>query len=254
MSLNRILIASPTYNEKDNVGRIYEQLKEVDVDFDILFVDDNSPDGTGKVLDQIALKDEKFKVMHRTGKQGIGSAHKVAIQYAYDNKYDTLITMDCDSAHSPSEIPNFLKQAENNDIVIGTRYLIENSMEGWSPLRRFLSGTAHFMTESLLKMPYDSTNAYRLYRLDHIPRGLFSLIRSDSYSFFFESLYIMHTNRTPITEIPIHLEARSNGSSKMTIHDAFKSVKMLFSIFLRKNFKRSTFRLPINKKKSLEAN
>jgi dolichol-phosphate mannosyltransferase len=209
MSGDRLPVLIPTYNEIDNVVGLYENLRHLGLGLDILFIDDASPDGTGAVLDDLSGRDQGLHVIHRKNKAGIGSAHKDGIAWAYAKGYKILVTMDSDYAHSPGDIERFLELGVDHDLVVGTRFARANSMGDLSLTRRFLSSTAHFMTQYCLRMPYDSTNAFRLYRLDRIPEDLFKKVASDSYSFFFESLFIFHSNGVLIREVPISLSIAS---------------------------------------------
>ncbi len=222
----------PTYNERENVGTLAAELRALPVKADIFFIDDNSPDGTGAVLDTIAKKDRSIKVMHRAGKLGIGSAHQDGIAYAYDQGYRALITMDCDFTHRPSDIPAFIQAGKKASVVVGTRYSQKKSLQGWNLLRKVLTHTGHLLTAFFLRLPYDATGAFRLYDLTVIPRHLFGAVSSRGYSFFYESLYILHFNKFKIVEVPIALPARTYGHSKMKLRDAWKSFSFLFSIFV----------------------
>lgn len=235
-----LLIFIPTYNEVENVSRIYHEIRRLDIVADILFLDDSSPDGTGKVIDRIALQDPNVKTIHRAGKQGIGSAHQEGIKWAYEKGYKTLVTMDCDFTHSPTYIYNFLDAANGNNIVVGSRYLQKHSLSSWNLFRKFLTHFGHFLTVNLLGMPYDASGAFRLYPLNSIDRRLFGLVRSPGYSFFFESLFILNYNKIPISEIPIELPARTYGTSKMSWKDAWKSFSFLFGLMRRKSINRES--------------
>src|SRR5205807_9232574 len=112
-------------------------IRRLKIDADILFMDDNSEDGTGAILDRIVVADARTKVIHRAGKLGIGSAHIEGLSYAYEAGYDRLVTMDCDFTHSPNDISRMLEAAREADIAVGSRYLQANSLPGWSLMRRF---------------------------------------------------------------------------------------------------------------------
>lgn len=232
--MNKLLIAIPTYNEKENVLLIIEEINKYSSNADLLFIDDHSPDGTGEILEKISKTKKNLHIIHRKGKSGIGSAHQAGIQYAFQKKYDFLITMDCDFSHPPEFIPDLLPHAEENDIVLGSRYLKNDSLSDWNPFRKFLTYTGHFLTSTLLGMPYDASNAFRLYNLRNIPHGIFSLVESKSYSFFFESLFILSYNGFKIKEIPMHIPKRTYGHSKMTFKDIYRSLKLLGEMFFRK--------------------
>ena len=239
------MIFIPTYNEKDNVEWLFNGIKAQALPLDILFVDDNSPDGTGTLLDEIAAKNPEMKVLHQAGKAGIGNAHKVGIQWAYDHGYDKLITMDSDLTHSPHDIPRLLEHSEQFAVVLGSRYMQENSLVGWNPVRKILTRVGNILTTHMLGIKQDATGAFRAYRLDIIPPALFQSVRSNSYSFFFESLHLLHSNSFSIKEIPIALPPRTYGSSKMQLKDIFGSLKNLLVIFVEGRLNKKHF-LPRN--------
>ena len=239
-----LLVFIPTYNERDNVERTCNQLLALKqhhaLTFDILFVDDNSPDGTGVVLDKLVAQYPNVQVIHRPGKQGIGSAHQVGIANAYTQGYTRLVSMDCDGTHPPEYLPQLLAQAQqaSADIVVGSRYLNQDSLNEWTLFRRLLTYGGHALTTTLLSMPYDASSAYRLYRLDAIPHSLFSLVQSPGYAFFFESLYVLNLNQFRIAEVGILLPARAAGHSKMTLGEAGRGLarlaRMCLSIAVRR--------------------
>jgi len=227
---NKTLVFIPTYNESAYVSIITEQIRKEREDVDILFVDDASPDGTGKMIDALVEKYTYVHVVHRQGKEGIGSAHLVGIRWAYDKGYSHLITMDCDMGQSPKYLHEFFKYSDDFDVVIGSRYARSEGFKGWGLFRRILTKTGHFLTEFFLKLPYDATIAFRLYRLDRIPVNLFNLVQSRGYSFFFESLYILKFNGFKITEFPIHMTTRTFGQSKMGFDEILKSFRQFIHI------------------------
>ncbi|MBS1227016.1 MAG: glycosyl transferase family 2 [Proteobacteria bacterium] len=228
------LIFIPTYNERENVVAILEKLLALGLHADILFVDDNSPDGTGAILDSIAEINKNVIVHHRPGKLGIGSAHMHGIAWAYEQGYTQLVTMDCDFTHSPEYIHQFIKLGENADVVVGSRYLQEGSLSTWNARRKFLTHFGHWATGFFLGVPYDATGGYRLYRLDRVSRYFLNAVQSRGYSYFFESLFILHLNHYRIAEVPTELPARTYGHSKMRISDAFNSLSHLAHLYLGK--------------------
>lgn len=230
--MNKLLIFIPTYNERENVEEMVEKIFNNNFDFDLLIADDNSPDGTGDILEELKKKYPKLIVMHREKKMGIGNAHRFGISYAYENGYNFLITMDCDFTHNPEDIPLFLKYKEEYDIVIGTRYQNEDSLKDWNIYRKFLTRLGHFLTKYLLAMDYDATGAFRLYNLKKLDKTVFDKVRSQGYSFFFESLFFLYLKGYKIKEVPIVLPKRTYGHSKMTFKEIFKSLSMLFRLFL----------------------
>lgn len=238
-----LLIAIPTYNERQNVTFIYEQLLKLELGADLLFVDDHSPDGTGQLLDELAARDDRLQVLHRPGKLGIGSAHLDAIRWAYGHDYGQLLTMDCDFSHSPADIPRFLDCASEAEVVIGSRYLQRDSLREWNLLRKGLTSCGHLLTTRLLRMPQDATGAFRLYDLARIDRRIFGLVRSMGYAFFFESLFILTRNSVTIAEVPIYLPARTYGSSKISILEVYGSVRRIALLWFASLTHPSRFRL-----------
>jgi dolichol-phosphate mannosyltransferase len=219
-------------------------------DLDILFVDDNSPDGTGEVLDEMAKKDPKLMVKHRAGKQGIGSAHKAGIAFAYAQGYQRLITMDCDFTHMPADVVRLLEHADTHHVVVGSRFMLPDSLPGWNLMRRFLTNFGHMLTVHLLGIPQDATGGLRVMDLEKIPPYLFEHVKSDGYSYFFESMFLMVRNGITIKEIPISLPARMYGSSKMTSVDATSSGLRVLKLWVQVVVNPKQFRVtgPVVKK------
>ncbi len=240
---DRTLVLLPTYNERDNVETLCSDIMGLGLDLDILFVDDNSPDGTGELLDRLAEAHPSVKVVHRPRKMGIGSAHLEGIRWAYDHQYARLVTMDCDFSHQPERIRAFLNKCVSYEVVVGSRYLSKDSLREWSLFRRGLTLLGHALTRVLLRMKYDATGGFRAYRLEAIPREVFDLVQSKGYSFLFESLYILHANGFRIREVPIELPARTYGHSKMRLNDAFDSLFRLWKVFTTATFNPSRYRV-----------
>jgi len=223
----------PTYNEAKNVKILYNLILKLNLNADLLFIDDNSLDGTGDILDSIARENPCVRIIHRKEKSGVGSAHKEAIAYAYKNGYKTLITMDADFSHRPEDIPLFLGLSQLTDIVVGSRFLNADSLEEWNWYRTFLTHLGHKLTKYVLRCPYDATGAFRLYRLDKINKNIFNLVESQGYSFFFESLFFLANSGVSIREVSITLPKRVYGSSKMRVTDVFKSLQMLIKLYFQ---------------------
>src|SRR3954454_8907631 len=141
--------------------------------------------------------------------------------------------MDCDFTHQPSDVQRLLAVARTSgkSVAIGSRYLQSNSLPGWNLLRRSLTYLGHFLTSNLLRLPQDATGALRVYQLSAIPRDLWTLVRSSGYSFFFESLFVLHRNGFAIEEMPIALPARTYGSSKMCLRETWRSAFRLLKLY-----------------------
>ncbi len=238
--MNEYLVVVPTYNEARNVESLLNALLKVECDADILFIDDNSPDGTGKIIDRLAEKYSNVYVQHRSNKMGIGSAHQAGINWAYNWGYPYLITMDCDFSHSPRSIGEFIAAKDLAAVVVGTRFVPEG-LKGWGLYRTLQSYAAHALTSLLLGIPYDASGGFRLYNLRKVPENLFSLVRYNNYSFFWESLHLIWINGYKVHQIPITLTGRSFGASKMQLRDVIFGLLQLIATFLRKCFSRKSF-------------
>ena len=230
--MNKTLIFVPTYNERDNAPRMVRELAALGLDADILFVDDNSPDGTGDLLEALQHEIPRLIIRRRTGKLGVGSAHAEAIAWAYEQGYTTLVSLDCDFTHSPSDIPAMIEMSRTCDIAVGSRWARKNSLPGWNLFRRAMTMLGHLLTKIVLGISQDASGAFRAYRLDRLPAGVFDLVHSQGYSFFFESLFILSRNGFAIGEVPITLPARTYGSSKMSASAAFRSACFIFELAL----------------------
>jgi dolichol-phosphate mannosyltransferase len=239
----KTLVFVPTYEERENVQPLLVELRVHAPDADIVFMDDNSPDGTGEVLDELAKTEPRLKVIHRPGKQGIGAAHLAGIAYAYDHGYDLLVTLDCDFTHSPADIPVLVAKTSEVDMVVGSRFLQSGSLPGWSPARKVLTRLGHMLTATVLGVHGDATGAFRVYRLAGIPPQLFDLVTARGYAFFFESLFVAHKNGIRIGEVPIKLPARTQGHSKMSFAEIRRSIEQLFQLLVASKTHPERYRL-----------
>lgn len=231
MSPKPVLVAIPTYNERENLPILLKLFDELDHYFHFLIVDDNSPDGTAAWVEEQQRERDNLFLIKRPGKLGIGSAHRVAIEYAIDRQYAFVATMDADLTHQPKSLAQMLKFADKADVVLGSRYIFSRSLPGWNPLRRFLTHAGHFVTSFFLKIPYDATGGLRVYNLANIHRGYFDLVRANGYSFLYESLFILWMNGCQVVEIPIELPARTYGHSKMSLEQIAISVFRLVLLY-----------------------
>ena len=205
-------------------------IRALGLDADVLFIDDASPDGTGAVLEELRAGDARLSVLHRAGKNGIGTAHRDGIAYAYAGGYACLVTLDCDFSHDPNDIPRLLAEIDTADVVVGSRWISRNSLPEWNLYRRTMTHIGHLLTRVVLGLRYDATSAFRAYRLDRIPVETFTIVHSPSYAFFFESLFVLHNHGFRIREVPIVLPARTYGHSKMTLLAAAGSVRIMLGV------------------------
>lgn len=230
---NRTLIFIPTYDERENAPVMCREIFQLNLNADVLFMDDSSPDRTVEALRALQSDYPRLLVQCRASKLGIGSAHLDGIQWAYENGYQTLVTLDCDFTHAPSDISAMIAATGSVAVSVGSRWLRKESLPGWNIFRRSMTIFGHVLTRCVLGLPYDASGAFRAYRLDRIPREMFSLVSSKGYPFFFESLFILHKNQISIREVPIILPARTYGNSKMTTLAAIRSACFVFELAFR---------------------
>lgn len=238
----KILVFLPTRDERENVQPICDEIMARLPEADILFIDDASPDGTGAVLDELARRHACVTVIHRPAQLGVGSAHLDGIRYAYDHGYETLVTMDCDFMHSPAAIPLLVEKSRECDIAIGSRYLEPGSLPGWSGVRKSLMNLGHFLTMSILGIPWDAMSAFRAYRLSAIPRSVFELVKAPGYAFFFESVFVAHQNGLSMREVPVAL-ARTDDRSKMGLVEVQRSLSQMLSLSITNRANPAQFRI-----------
>ena len=236
--MNTILVFIPTYNERGNIERLYQEIKKLSCPLDILFCDDNSPDKTADIIDNLAQMDTTVKCIKRPCKMGLGTAHIEGYNYAKKHNYDYLITMDADFTHDPCYIPALIEQKDQADIVIGSRYMHGGTMEGWGKLRLPLTLFWKKMINLGLNMPYDCTGAFRMYRVSILNSDVYSTFNSRGFSFGMEALYRFKQHGATITEIPIHARNRQEGKSKLSVkimsEFACQYLKLTFERLLKK--------------------
>ncbi len=229
-----ILVSLATYNESGNLPNLIEAIQKVVPDANILVVDDNSPDGTGRLADEMAARDPRIHVMHRAGKLGLGTAILAAMRYAMDNNYDLLVNMDADFSHPPRYLPGILAGMERNDVMIGSRYTKGGGTENWPFARRFISQSVNLLVRFLLRMPVkDASGAYRCYRVSKLRETALDRIRSRGYSFQQEVLFRCHKAGAKLGEYPILFENRRAGSSKVNGKEALRSISMIIDLGIR---------------------
>jgi dolichol-phosphate mannosyltransferase len=213
----KTIIIIPTYNEIDNLRPLLTQIFSYAPETDILIVDDNSPDGTGKLADEICIENAQVNVLHRPGKQGLGTAYIAGFQYAIEHGYDAAFEMDADFSHDPRYLPDFLKAIENADLVIGSRYIPGGDTPNWSILRRLISGGGNIFARLVLGIPvHDCTAGYRCYRRGVLESIDLDTIQSQGYAFQVELAYRVMQKGFKIVETPIVFLDRRVGKSKMS--------------------------------------
>lgn len=213
----KTVIIIPTYNEIDNLRPLVEETGKYAPETDILIVDDNSPDGTGQLADELRRENPQVQVLHRPGKLGLGTAYIAGFQYALAQGYDAAFEMDADFSHDPRYLPDFLKAIEQADLVIGSRYIPGGDTPNWSMLRRLISGSGNIFARFMLGIPvHDCTAGYRLYRCEALACLNLDTIQSQGYAFQVEMAYRVVKQGFKIVETPIVFLDRRVGKSKMS--------------------------------------
>jgi dolichol-phosphate mannosyltransferase len=213
----KTLIIIPTYNELDNLRPLLNEIFTYAPKTDILIVDDNSPDGTGDLADEIHDRNAQVHVLHRPGKQGLGTAYVAGFKYSIEHGYDAAFEMDADFSHDPRYLPDFLKAIEDADLVIGSRYIPGGDTPNWSLLRRFISGGGNIFARFMLGIPvHDCTAGYRCYRREVLEHIDLDTIQSQGYAFQIELAYRVMKHGFKIVETPIVFQDRRVGKSKMS--------------------------------------
>jgi len=233
------LVIIPTYDESTNVGPISKAIFDVIPETDILFIDDNSPDGTGRILDDLSGKDPRIHVLHNTGKSGLGRAYIQGFKWAIARDYQFIFEMDADFSHDPHELPNFLKAAETADLVLGSRYVNGIRITNW-PLRRLmLSKTAATYVRLITGMPVtDPTGGFKCYRRNVLKAIDLDSIMSNGYSFQVEMTHTAWIKGFRIAEIPILFEDRRSGYSKMNTDIFREALWIVWKLAFRHGFVR----------------
>ena len=223
-SSNSHLVVIPTYNEIDNIKDFVNQIIKINVD--ILIVDDNSPDGTGDLVQKLSENLSQVNLLKRSGKLGLGSAYRDGFKWGLNEGYKYLIEMDADFSHSFSDLNNILQNSKNFDVVIGSRYIPGGGSNGWDFKRKLLSSYANKLSKVLLRSNInDMTSGFRSYSSEALNEINYFSTKSDGYSFQIEMTIRSIEKKLSIKEVPIIFTERSLGNSKM-------SKKIVFEAFL----------------------
>lgn len=230
----KICLIIPTLNESNNVTKIIKKIQKTKIKLDILFIDDNSNDGTQFEIVKFSKKFRNIKYIFRQNKFGIGSAHKDGIFFAYKNKYDIIITMDCDGTHDPKYLKNLINISRNFDYVITSRFKKKGLIKDWPLNRKIITYLRHYFVKFFLGINYDASGAYRCFLTKKIKLRHIMNAKNNDYAFFWEVTYILKKNGYKIYEIPVKLVFRKLGKSKMKIKHIFHSIYYLFKLSLIK--------------------
>jgi dolichol-phosphate mannosyltransferase len=229
----RILVSTATYNERDNLPVLIRGIQEHLPHVDILVVDDNSPDGTGQLADDMAAVDPKIHVLHRAGKLGLGTAILAGMRYAMEHDYELFVNVDADLSHDPSYLPALLAGMSKHDIMIGSRYVPGGGTRNWPLSRQLMSWGVNVVARLLLRLPArDTSGGYRCYRVALLRRVDFGQIISFGYSFQEEMLYRCVRTGARVGETPIIFEDRREGTSKANKKEMIRSMRVLIYLGL----------------------
>ena len=229
----KAFVIIPTYNEKENIRALTDAVLVQHSSIQILFVDDNSPDGTGTIIDDLVAKNDRVHVLHRSGKLGLGSAYREGFKAALAMGADYLLEMDADFSHDPASLPIFLTAIQENDLVIGSRYLNGVSVVNWPIRRLILSYCASVYTRLITGLQVrDCTSGFKCFRRSTIEAIDLSRVTSDGYSFQIEMNYRCMEKGFRISEIPIIFIDRHAGSSKMSGSIVREAVLMVWKLRL----------------------
>ncbi len=238
--MNQTLVIVPTYNERENLPRMAERLLNLPVPVDLLVVDDNSPDETGKIADVLAAKHPQINILHRAEKNGLGRAYLAGFKWALERGYEFIFEMDCDLSHNPDDVLIFLTAAKDADLVLGSRYLGGIRVINWPLSRLMLSRCAGKYVKLVTGMPFtDPTGGYKCFRRRALESLDFEKIQSNGYSFQIETTHRLWMEGMKIVEVPIIFTERAEGHSKISRHIVAEALWMVWRLWLRNGLRRT---------------
>jgi dolichol-phosphate mannosyltransferase len=236
----KALVIVPTYNERENLPPLAERVLRLSTPVDLLVVDDNSPDGTGQLADELAARHPSIKVLHRQEKNGLGRAYCAGFLWALERDYEYICEMDGDFSHNPDELPNFLKAAQNADLVLGSRYRNGIRVINWPLKRLMLSMGAAQYVRIITGMPIsDPTGGFKCFRRHALQSIDINAVRSNGYSFQIEMTHKLWRQGMRIVEVPIIFTDRFQGSSKMSGKIVWEAIWMTWRLLFQNGLRRS---------------
>lgn len=237
MSLGRVVVVIPTYNEASNLAWIVGRLRAAQPEVDVLVVDDGSPDGTGAIADELAAADPQVQVLHRTAKAGLGAAYLHGFQVALAAGYDVIGEMDADGSHQPEQLDRLLTALQSADLVIGSRWIPGGSVVNWPRRRELLSRGGNLYVRMLLGIQVkDATAGYRLFRRTTLEKIDLATVESTGYVFQTDMVARALAAGLTVREVPIEFVERVRGDSKMSGAVAAESLKRITAWGLRERW------------------
>lgn len=224
----KTIIVVPTYNERDNLPELIRRIEGLDLGLHLLVVDDNSPDGTGDLAEELASARPWMRVLHRPGKAGLGTAYLEGFRLALKLGYDTIGEMDADLSHNPVYLPAMLKALESADLVLGSRYVQGGGVRNWGALRRLISRGGSLYSQTVLGVGvHDLTGGFKLFRRKLLESLDLDTVRSNGYSFQVEMTYRALRRGHRVVEVPIIFEDRRVGKSKLSRQVVLEAMFMI---------------------------
>ena len=232
------IILIPVYNEKKNTAKLFLRIKK-SFKSDLLYINDNSTDGTTEVINKLVNKFKNVYHIKRSGKLGIGSAHREGLKWCYKNKYDIIITMDGDGTHHPKYLNKITNNLDKYYLIITNRFLNKNSLKTWPLIRIFITHLRHILLKTLLNLEYDASGAFRSFKTSKVKLQDLLLANEDDYSYFWKSIFYLKKKKYKIGEIAVTLPNRQTGDSKMTLWHIINALISLFRFALLNIFKKN---------------
>ncbi|MDW7980667.1 MAG: polyprenol monophosphomannose synthase [Verrucomicrobiales bacterium] len=237
--MNKALVIVPTYNERDNLKPLVDRLLALPIRVDLLIVDDNSPDGTGALADELAAQYPFIHVLHRQQKEGLGRAYVAGFKWALERHYEFILEMDADLSHDPADIPRLIEAAKDADCVLGSRYIGGIRIMNWPLGRLILSKSAAKYVQVITGMPFtDPTGGFKCFRRRALESIDLDTIRSNGYSFQIEVTHRLWRQGMKIVEVPIVFTERREGRSKMTGHIVREAFFMVWRLLIQNGLRR----------------
>ncbi len=229
----RALLCLPTYDERENLGPMVDAILAAVPQVDVLVIDDNSPDGTGQLADQIAARDPRVKVLHRAGKEGLGRAYLAGFAWALARDYGLILEMDCDFSHDPKYLPGMLAAAGEVDLVLGSRYVAGGGTVNWGALRKLISRGGSLYARTILGLSVrDLTGGFKCFRREVLEGIDLPSVECTGYAFQIELTYRAVRRGFTVRELPIVFADRRVGHSKMSRRIVLEAIRKVWSIRL----------------------
>jgi len=243
--MNETLVIVPTYNERENLPAMVERLSKLPARVDMLVVDDNSPDGTGQLAEELAVKNPFLHALHRSEKNGLGRAYCAGFAWALRRGYELIMEMDGDFSHNPDDIPRFIEAASQADLVLGSRYCNGIRVINWPMKRLLLSTSAARYVRWITGMPFtDPTGGFKCFRRHTLAAIDLDGVRSNGYSFQIEMTHKIWRQGMKVVEIPIVFTDRFLGDSKMSRKIVWEALVMVWRLWLQNGLRRSPHPAP----------